>query len=135
MTYRDRVLACPRCGVPLERPARRDSWSCSGCNGVAIELAELLRILLRFSSDLVDRSSNDIDAPTIEDAVPGLPCPVCVQPMRQVSLHGVRGDRCDRDQLIWFDSSELEQVIEGAIDSHDARKSLVQKLRELFFAS
>lgn len=134
MTYRDRLLACPRCGAPLERPARRESWSCRACNGVALELEELIRLLLRFSSDLVDRGSNDIDAPTIDDAV-GLPCPVCVQPMRPVSLHGVRGDRCDRDQLIWFDSSELELVIEGAIDSHDARKSMVQRLRELLFAS
>lgn len=133
MNYRDRLLACPRCTSPLERPARRETWTCSACNGLAIELDDLIRLLAKFSSGLVGRHANDVDAPTVSAAP--LPCPVCTDPMRPVTLHGVRADRCDRDKLVWFDASELDRMIDEAIEDHEQQKGWLRRVRDLFFAN
>lgn len=135
MDYRSHLLSCPRCNHPLVRLARRETFTCRACNGVAIELGELIRLLVRYSSDLVKPDANDLDAPTSEQAMPGTPCPTCGQQMRAVALHGVRAGRCDHDELLWFDAAELDQMIDGAIESNDAKKGVLGRLRDLLFAN
>jgi Zn-finger nucleic acid-binding protein len=134
VTYRDRLLTCPRCGKPLTRSTRRERWSCRACQGVAIEVAELVRQLAFVVPDLVPRVSADLVTAKRAAHEPALPCAVCGQVMEPVELQGVLLDRCYKDQLVWFDASELDRVIESALAEHHARKSWVQRLRELLFA-
>lgn len=136
MTYRDRLLTCPRCVRPLERRTRHESWPCRGCDGVAVEIIELIRLLLRHAPDLLSAGgAHGLDTPTRATPLPPLPCVACGLEMTPVELHGVALDRCYRDELVWFDATELDRVIDLVIAEHEARKSLGRKLRDLLFAN
>lgn len=137
MTYRDRLLTCPRCGNTLERRTRRESWPCRSCGGAAVEIVELIRLLRRFAPDVLPaggRHGIETD-PRASSAETPLACAACGQPMKPVWLHGVALSRCYKDEIVWFDASELDRVIDVAIADHEARKGWGQKLRDLLFAN
>lgn len=133
MTYRDQLLTCPRCGKPLDRRPRRESWPCHACKGVAVDEGELLRLLARVVPELgtahalalVPRSSTG----------PALICAACHRPMAPVEMHGIPLDRCEKDELVWFDVTELDQLLDAVIADQEARKGWAQKLRDLLFAN
>lgn len=132
MTYRDRLLTCPRCGKPLERRTRHEAWPCRSCHGVAVEVPELVRLIRRV---VPDAAGHALDTARRVSAVPSIACAACGGPMQPVQFHGVALDRCYRDDLVWFDAAQLDQVIDLAIADHEARKGLMQKLRDLLFAN
>ena len=132
MTYRDRLLTCPRCGKPLQRRTRRERWPCHACKGVAVETSEVVRLLARVVPDFTGHTLDTEDRAPHETP---LICAACGQPMRPVALQGVALDRCDKDQLVWFDATELDRVIDGAIADHEARKGWAKRLRDLLFAN
>jgi Zn-finger nucleic acid-binding protein len=135
VTYRDRLLTCPRCGKPLDRKTRRERWPCHACHGVAVEIGELIRLLARVVPELVPHGTTRLDTPTRAPHEAALICAACGQPMTPVELHGVKLDRCYKDQLVWFDATELDKVIDIAIADQEARKGWTQKLRDLLFAN
>ena len=132
MAYRDRLLTCPRCRKPLDQKARRERWLCRTCNGIAVEVIEVRRLLARVVPDHPGQLLDLRDRPPNETP---LFCPACGQPMRPVELQGVALDRCEQDQLLWFDATELDRVIDGAIADHESRKGWARKLRDLLFAN
>lgn len=135
MLYRDRLLTCPRCGDLLERSRRHESWRCGGCGGVAVDSGELVRILLRYAPGSLERGGLR-GLPTRAVAAPrGVGCAACGVPMRPLQLHGVRLDRCDHDRLVWFDTHQLDFVIDATIAEHEARKGWGRRLRDLLFAN
>lgn len=133
MTYRDQLLSCPRCAKPLDRRTQRESWPCPACGGVAIDSEELSRLLARVVPSL--GTAEKLATPSRATSERALICAACGQPMRPVELHGVALDRCDRDELIWFDATKLDLLIDAVIEDADARRSWHQKLRDLLFAN
>jgi Zn-finger nucleic acid-binding protein len=135
VTYRDRLLSCPRCGATLERTTRHETWPCPACGGVAVELGELIRLLLRYAPELLPPGSNRLATkPRATVSLP-LRCAACTKPMQPVELHGVALDRCPHDELLWFEANQLDVVIDAAIADVEARRSWAQRLRDLLFAN
>ena len=135
MTYRDHLLTCPRCGATLVRQTRHETWPCPACGGVAVELSELIRILMRYAPELLPDGANSLVTTRRAAAGPSLRCAACGRPMQRVELHGVNLDRCTHDELLWFEAKQLDVVIDAAIDEALARKSWGQRLRDLLFAN
>lgn len=133
VTYRDQLLSCPRCAKPLDRRAQRESWPCHACDGVAVDSEELSRLLARVVPSLA--TAEPIVTPARTTTERALICAACGQPMRAVELHGVALDRCYRDELIWFDAAELDELLDAVIEDAEARRSWHQKLRDLLFAN
>ncbi len=136
MTYRDRLLTCPRCGSMLEHRTRRESWPCQACGGVAVEVGELIRLLHGVAPDLLaHRGADSFETPPRISLDPPVICAACGQPTKPVIFHGVELDRCLKDELVWFDPTELDRVLDAAIAAHEARKSWIEKLRDLLYAN
>jgi Zn-finger nucleic acid-binding protein len=132
MTYRDQLLSCPRCASPLDKRTRRESWPCPACRGVAVDLEDLARLLARV---VPQRGTQAVDTPARATSDRPLLCAACGQAMRPVELHGVALERCDKDELVWFDATKLDALIDAVIEDADARRSWHQKLRDLLFAN
>ena len=64
-----------------------------------------------------------------------LGCPACRRPMQPVMMGGVHVARCDADDQIWFDASELERVVELAGARHHSQRSWIKRLFAHLFAS
>ena len=132
MIYRDQHLSCPRCGGPLDRRVRRESWPCPACEGVAVDLDELARLLARV---VPERATERVETPSRVTTDRALLCAACNQAMRPVELHGVALERCDKDELVWLDATKLDALIDAVIEDAEARRSWHQKLRDLLFAN
>jgi Zn-finger nucleic acid-binding protein len=100
MSYRDPVRACPHCGTELVAiRATRDKWRCPSCSGILVGGTELERELGTHGRELVFETKTGVRATR--------PCPSCKEPMTAFDLLGIELDRCDRDDLYWFDRAEL----------------------------
>jgi len=135
VTYRDHLLTCPRCGATLVRQTRHETWPCPACGGVAIELGELIRILMRYAPELLPHGASSLVTTSRPATGSPLRCAACSRPMQPVELHGVELDRCTHDQLLWFEAKQLDVVIDAAIGEVLARKGWGQRLRDLLFAN
>ena len=62
-------------------------------------------------------------------------CPACRRPMQPVMMGGVHVARCDADDQIWFDASELDRVVELAGARHQSQRSWIKRLFSHLFAS
>ena len=62
-------------------------------------------------------------------------CPSCRRPMRQVTMGGVHVARCDGDDQIWFEASELERVVAMAGARHQTSRSWIARLFSHLFAT
>jgi Zn-finger nucleic acid-binding protein len=134
VAYRDRPPVCPRCSVELLRRQRRDIWRCSRCGGIQLAAGEVERRLRMLAPDISDDVIRDVmTARRSRAAVIG--CPQCRRPMRPVVMGGVHVARCDGDDQIWFDASELERVIELAGARHQSQRSWIARLFSHLFAS
>lgn len=135
MTYRDHLLTCPRCGATLVRTKRHETWPCPACGGAAVEVGELIRLLMRYAPELLPPGTNTISTTPRATSAPPLRCAACTKPMQPQSLHGVRVERCVHDDLLWFDAKELDNAIDAAIADVEARRGWGQRLRDLLFAN
>ena len=125
MTYRDRAIRCPRCGLELARADERDRWQCTKCNGALLATSEVVRELVQTAPDLVPAGGvGGITTLGRRTVAPLLDCSVCGAPMEPVFLGGVEVDRCYHDELMWFDRSELALVVDIA------REQSVERTRD-----
>ena len=62
-------------------------------------------------------------------------CPWCRRPMRPVTMGGVHVARCDGDDQIWFEASELERVVAMASARHQTSRSWIARLFSHLFAT
>jgi Zn-finger nucleic acid-binding protein len=121
VTYRDRPIRCPRCGVDLARHDIRDVWSCSSCKGVLSSVEELTLQLVTIAPELVPEDRAGVRGVTTisrRAREPLLGCAVCGTAMDPVFLGGVEVDRCRGDEMVWFDVGEEERVLESARVQH-----------------
>jgi hypothetical protein len=102
------------------------------------EVERRLRMLAPDISDDVIRdvmtARRSMTARRARAAAP-IACPACRRPMRPVMMGGVHVARCDADDQIWFDASELDRVIELAGARHHSQRSWIARLFSHLFAS
>ena len=123
MTYRDRAVQCPRCGLELVRADERDRWRCTKCKGALFGVGEVVRELVATAPELVPKGgAGGLTTLGRRTVAPLLACSVCGAPMEPVFLGGVDVDRCFHDELIWFDRGELALVVDVARDQHRERE-------------
>jgi Zn-finger nucleic acid-binding protein len=141
VAYRDRPPVCPRCGVELLRRQRRDIWRCSRCGGMQLASGEVERRLRLLAPDISDDVIRDVmtarrsmAARRARAAAP-IGCPACRRLMQPVMMGGVHVARCDADDQIWFDASELDRVVELAGARHHSQRSWIARLFSHLFAS
>jgi Zn-finger nucleic acid-binding protein len=143
VAYRDRPPACPRCGVELLRRQRRDVWRCPRCAGSQLAAAEVERRLRMVAPDISDEVIRDVmTARRSRSAViarrtqaAALACPSCRRPMQAVVMGGVHVARCDPDDQIWFDASELDRVMARTGARHQSQRSWIARLFSHLFVS
>jgi Zn-finger nucleic acid-binding protein len=145
VAYRDRPPVCPRCGVELLRRQRRDIWRCSRCRGMQLASGEVERRLRMLAPDISDdvirdvmtaRRSRSADILAAQGPRGGqLWCPSCRRPMRLVTMGGVHVARCDGDDQIWFEATELERVVAMAGARHQTSRSWIARLFSHLFAT
>jgi Zn-finger nucleic acid-binding protein len=122
MSYRDRPLRCPRCGIELSRIDGRDRWRCAKCQGALFAVVEVICELVAAAPDLVpDAGIGGLTTLGRRSAAPLLACAQCGAPMEPVFLGGVDVDRCYHDEVLWFDRNELRWVVETAHEQHRER--------------
>lgn len=134
MAYRDRPPACPRCGVALLRRQRRDIWRCPRCAGVQLAVAEVERRLRLLAPEISDEVIRDVMTARRSRAT-AIACPSCGRPMQPVAMGGVHVARCNTDNQLWFDASELERIAERAGQRHQSQRSWLARLCSHLFAS
>lgn len=134
MAYRDRPPACPRCGVELLRRQRRDIWRCPRCSGTQLAAAEVERRLRMLAPGISDDVIHDVMTARRSRAA-AITCPTCSRSMQPVVLGGVRAARCDADDQIWFDASELDRIVALAGARHLQQRSWIARLFSHLFAS
>jgi Zn-finger nucleic acid-binding protein len=123
MTYRDRTMKCPRCGLDLTRSDARDRWRCAKCKGALFGVGEVVHELVRTAPDLVPAGAvGGLTTLGRRTVAPLLSCSICGAAMEPVFLGGVDVDRCYHDELIWFDRGELALVVDVASDQHRQRE-------------
>src|SRR5262245_51564929 len=119
MTYRDRAIQCPRCGIELTRSDARDRWRWGKCKGALFAVGEVMPELLLTAPELMPKAgASGLTTLGRRTVAPLLDCSVCGGPMEPVFLGGVDVDRCYHDELIWFDRGELALVVDVARDQH-----------------
>ena len=106
------------------------------CAWYALALCGLVRLVMRVApSLLVNRGVDGLATPPRSPSQPPVICAACGQPTKPVTFHGVDLDRCFKDELVWFDATELDRVLDAAIADHDSRKSWIERLRDLLYAN
>ncbi|MEO7734208.1 MAG: zf-TFIIB domain-containing protein [Kofleriaceae bacterium] len=134
MAYRDRSPICPRCGVELVRRQRRDIWRCPRCAGMQLAGSEVERRLRLVATGISDEVIRDVMTARRARGAP-IGCPSCGRPMQPVALGGVRVARCDPDDQIWFDATELDRVLAHTGARHQSQRSWLARLFSHLFAS
>ena len=135
MTYRDRILSCPTCATPLDKPRyKAESFKCRGCGGHAMHEDDLGRLLARYAPERFSMGKVPI-SPRPEPAPIHRACPACHQPMNAVALDVLPLDACATDRLVWFDPDELEAAIQAVLAERDANRGWMKRVRDLLFAN
>lgn len=135
MTYRDRILSCPSCTTPLDKPRyKSESYRCKGCGGYAMHEDDLGRLLARYAPERFTTGKVPIAARTAASTA-HRSCPACNQPMNAVALDVLPLDACSTDRLVWFDPDELEAAIQAVLAERDAQRGWLQRFRDLLFAN
>jgi Zn-finger nucleic acid-binding protein len=140
VAYRDRAPVCPRCGAELQRRQRRDIWRCPGCAGMQLAAGELERRIRLLAPDISDDVIDDVMTARRSRAVVTarrtvIACPSCRRPMQRVVMGSVHVARCESDDQIWFDATELDRVLEWAGARHQLQRSWFARLMSHLFAS
>ncbi len=135
MTYRDRPVSCPRCGVELAREGTFETWTCAKCRGALMGVGELVRGLVAVAPELVPEGSiHGVTTIGRRTIAPALVCPQCSGSMEPVFLGGVDLDRCYTDELVWFDLGEHDLVLDIARSQRGQRElSWVARLATTLF--
>ena len=123
VTYRDRPVTCPRCGLELSRREVGEVWTCGKCQGVLTGVGELVQELVATAPELVPPGGvGGITTIGRRSTSRSLVCPGCAGDMEPVFLGGVELDRCYQDELMWLDAGEQARVVAVARGQHAERE-------------
>ncbi len=125
-------MNCPVCREPMIvlELDEVEIDHCISCGGIWLDAGELELLL----GDSVEKnkllSSFEIDKTTKEKA---RKCPICLKKMQKV-LCGIDKkvliDRCRRNDGLWFDLGELEEIIK--MGNFDKDKKVLNLLKSMF---
>lgn len=123
--YRDVLLSCPQCGVPLVSLDAREKWRCKQCVGVLVGVAQL-------ELELGETGRLRIFVSPERPRAGTRPCPRCRNPMDVIRLAGMDVERCVSDGVAWFDRGELGRACRELTDDTDRAASafLAQLVRD-----
>jgi membrane associated rhomboid family serine protease/Zn-finger nucleic acid-binding protein len=123
------MFNCPRCKEHLVREdsKRGVQWRCSRCEGRAITLGVLRRIVRKESVDALWQAART------NRKSASLPCPLCRNAMSPVQqFDALELDVCTTCHSAWFDPSELERSESTApLPPQPMEPELPQKAREI----
>ena len=124
-------MDCPGCKEPmvvLELEEVEIDY-CAECGGVWLDAGELELLLEGAEAEERLMNSFACDNKHKEDLVK---CPICLKRMEKVSCGEggkVRLDKCKKNDGIWFDKGELEDVLESAgLDGNDKVLNLLKDM-------
>lgn len=127
-------MNCPVCKEPMLvlELDEVEIDHCISCGGIWLDAGEL-ELLLEGS----DKKDNLLNSFRIDKASKEKPrrCPICLKKMEKV-LCGTSGDKkvlvdkCRRNDGIWFDEGELEEVIK--MGSFDKENKVLDLLKDMF---
>lgn len=145
------TASCPTCQSELQRTTHGefDSWVCRAGHGLAATLSETYEVAQEDELHRLWQLARQADA---AGATSERACPMCAKPMVKVTapydsdeaLEGEPGDTpdtgevpvevCERDQVIWFDAGELDQLPKDLPDPQPSQQELdaVAKIRADF---
>lgn len=111
------MFACPHCQCHLERldSSRGAQWRCPQCEGRAVTVPVLRRMMEAGYVNQLWRAARDAPRTRV-----GLPCPLCANSMTVVQNLSagedfvVHVDVCRACHAVWFDTHEMEHVLERA---------------------
>ena len=125
-------MNCPVCREPMIVLELNEIEidHCIFCQGIWLDSGELELLLENSKKKEAFLSSFEKDKKTTEK---GRKCPICLKKMKKV-LYGldkkVRLDKCPRNDGIWFDEREIEEVLKiGCLDEDNRVLNL---LRDMF---
>lgn len=125
-------MNCPACKEPMIvlELEEVEIDHCISCGGIWLDAGELE--LLLESSGEKDKllSSFEVDKTTKEKV---RRCPICLKRMEKVlcgKSNKIRIDKCRRNDGIWFDVGELEEIIKMA--SFDKNNRVLNLLKDMF---
>ncbi len=101
---------CLGCDAVLQTMGEAEQ--CLDCGGTLVSAERLLQLYLEQRDDA---HIDTLPLEHVESTAPGRACPGCERPMTRVCLEAVELDYC-RGHGFWFDSTELEAVLNGAGD-------------------
>lgn len=112
MAFRNTSFACPSCRGALAAEAAI-AW-CNGCKGVWVSEAELEE-RVRFVRGMNEFNLEMVFGPGYSSGSQAIrPCPLCRQPLGHATLGTIEVDRCGQKHGIWFDTGELESVLNAS---------------------
>jgi Zn-finger nucleic acid-binding protein len=107
---------CPRCGIAMRGTRIRDYplVGCTKCEGLFVS-HDSFEMMQDGMSRTIVPTGRRVSRPTFDDKLTAyVRCPVCRHMMNRTNfatISGVLVDTC-RDHGIWFDSEELEKIME-----------------------
>ena len=131
------MFTCPHCRKHLERlPSEKGiQWRCASCEGRAVTIPLLRRMVDEKYVNQLWRMACDTPRP-----VQGVSCPLCHNGMTPVQhlvpdeqeARGLDVDVCRSCHSVWFDTHELDKVLERmALPPAEEKAELSQKAREI----
>ena len=125
-------MDCPVCKEPMIvlELNEVETDHCVACGGIWLDAGELE--LLLEDSDEKDKllSSFQVDKVTKEKSVK---CPICLKKMNKVlwgTTDKIRIDECRKNDGLWFDKGELEEMMR--VGSADKDSRVLDLLKDIF---
>lgn len=125
-------MKCPKCGEPMVVLELHDVEidHCLDCQGIWLDAGEL-ELLITDSQN----KEPFLDTFKVEKNCPEKKrkCPICLKKMEKVLCgtdQSTRIDRCVRGDGLWFDSGELEEVVQMSVKDSDSE--VLKLIQDMF---
>lgn len=117
-------MDCPRCAdhPALEQLIRKgvEFFGCKSCRGILLEKRSVLKVVLtirrpdpQVTAEAYDYFNALVAAAEFTSSrQASMSCPHCKYDMYETENRGVRLDFCMNCQSVWFDSGELQQILQ-----------------------
>jgi Zn-finger nucleic acid-binding protein len=130
--FRGQGRACPACGQPLVQTERK-RWKCEECGGVLVPVRGLADQLTELAPSLlgpdrmVDVGTRARRFDPAVDPASRRCCPQCGHPMDRVALADIPIERCNEDECLWFDGTELDALLARAAAQDASQRGLFRR--------
>lgn len=136
------MYVCPRCKGSLTTISSEglDVEKCAGCGGTWLDANELKMLAERSASAVATPKSSPSQLPGNSGPAPGaqsssdMSCPKCANVSLRAFIYGcdsgIELDRCPQCSGLWFDSDELDQIMNLMAKEDNSQLSDIIKTRK-----